>query len=209
MTTTAGAPPQQQPPPQPPSETAVIAALTVVALTTQPIVQATAQVWAILAPLGIGPDIAKLAAGLALTAPLELPQSIGPALAHTRRTGMPRRAAYLLAAARRLNQGGDVEAERRYLGQHLDAERSRVEASQRVDRASAEHGPVLGWKARMDDITTAACRAANGADFQADHPPRLPRTEDGHELVGFPGTLHGGSCRCIPGPPWGSGRMLV
>lgn len=124
----------------------------------------------------------------------------GPASAWVRRTTAPRRAAYALAAARRLaSREPDVDAERRYLAQHLAAERARDEAAAHADLLVVRYGPVLGWHARRDSITDATCAQLHGGNFRAARPP----------AAGLPGTLHGGACRCRAGPPFPGGRLLV
>jgi hypothetical protein len=58
--------------------------------------------------------------------------------------------------------------------------------------------PLLGWYAHPDDRVTPECKAADGANFRADVMP----------MIGWPGTLHGGTCRCKPGPPWPTDRTV-
>lgn len=89
--------------------------------------------------------------------------------------------------------------ERTYFGQHLNAERSRREAAARVDVTAKKLGvTTLGWRAVMDDRTTPECRQANGSNFEVARPP----------AIGYPGTLHGGTCRCRPTAPF-RGQPLV
>jgi uncharacterized protein with gpF-like domain len=89
--------------------------------------------------------------------------------------------------------------ERRYFAQHLNAERARMDSARRVDAMAARLGTTrLGWRAQMDARTTAACRLANGHNFDVAKPP----------LIGYPGTLHGGTCRCVPAPPF-AGEPLI
>lgn len=130
----------------------------------------------------------------------------GPAGAWVRRTSVPRRAAYLLAAARRLNEaeGRDVEAERRFLAQHLSAERGRTEAALAADRAVAEHGLVLGWYAKrpFDEATSPGCRSRHGSNFNVLRPPVV----EGRPAL--PGMVHP-ACRCSPGPPWPGASLLA
>lgn len=116
------------------------------------------------------------------------------------------RARYLLAAAERLTGSlvptGDgstafsrfadqLTAEKRYRQQHLDAQGRRLDAATAVDRATAEHGPVLGWHTVMDERTTPDCAALDGTNFRADSEP----------AGGWPGARHGGTCRCSAGEP--------
>lgn len=123
----------------------------------------------------------------------------GEAALHAlQRTEAARRARYILAAARRLQSGEPTAAERRLLNAHLRAERNRREAAKRVDAAAAEHGILLGWYSKKDDRTTPDCALAHGHNFLATVPP----------AIGWPGTLHGGNCRCVPGPPWSQATLL-
>jgi hypothetical protein len=89
--------------------------------------------------------------------------------------------------------------ERRYFAQHLNAERARMDSARRVDALAGRLGTTrLGWRAVMDERTTEACRAANGRNFDVAKPPP----------IGYPGTLHGGTCRCVPAPPF-PGQPLI
>jgi hypothetical protein len=132
--------------------------------------------------------------GLAVPAPPE-----GPGAVATIQRGMiARRAMYLLAGARRLASGGNIEAERVFHGAHLAAERRRLEAAEQIDATAAVHGPILGWWAHKDAKTTRACRAAHGTNFSALYPPAM----------GWPGVLHGGQCRCKAVAPWTQAQIL-
>jgi hypothetical protein len=90
------------------------------------------------------------------------------------------------AVRRLVRDPSSIAAERRYLAQHLNAERIRKEAAAQVDEARGKYGDILGWKAQMDERTTPECASANGTNFHALVPP----------AIGYPGTLHGGTCRC-------------
>lgn len=89
-----------------------------------------------------------------------------------------------------------VRRERAYWAAHERARRARMTAALAVADAANLYGPVLGWYTHQDDRTTPECRAADGSNFRAELPP----------VVGWPGTLHGGSCRCEAGPPHPGGR---
>lgn len=193
-----------QPPPEQLDAAAILAALTVLLLSDLPTDRIVEGAKALLAPLGLAVEAIEAAVLLAAGSALFIPSG-GPAVRHLARTASPRRAAYLVAAAKRLDAGRRdgtptvaLRAERRYLAQHLAAERTRAEAARRIDRAAAQWGPTLGWFAKGDSRTTLECARAHGADFSALRPP----------AIGWPGTLHGGACRCRPGPPWNSGRRL-
>lgn len=105
------------------------------------------------------------------------------------------RAHYIYTASQRMVQakrlGKEEQAfarEQTYFNQHLEAVTNRRNASKAVDRAAARYGPELGWYAKMDSITSAECREANGKNFS---PTRIP-------AIGFPGSVHP-NCRCRPG----------
>ena len=153
---------------------------------------ATATVLAI-----IGPAAVKFATGEDDLAP-DLEPDEGPAVATMRRNAVGRRARYILAAARRVSEGGSAKAERALFGAHLRAEEGRVEGARAIDRAAEKWGPVLGWFATRDTRTTPECFASHGGNFSALAPPS----------IGWPGTLHGGNCRCKPVAPWPEAAML-
>lgn len=104
------------------------------------------------------------------------------------------RAAYVLAASERIaGLSGDerraaLRRERTYFNQHLDAVKKRRSAASAVDKMRARYGDELGWYAKMDSLTSAECRAANGKNFSAS---RIP-------AIGYPGSVHP-HCRCKPG----------
>lgn len=137
----------------------------------------------------------------------------GPASEQTSRMNTARRAQFAIASTVRVmnamlvarahgenaTQAGEqqVERERRYYQQHLDAMRQRAIAAAEVDMAVLEYGPILGWKAVLDSHTSAECRAADRSNFYAARPP----------YIGYPGAVHP-SCRCKPVAPWPGGRLL-
>lgn len=178
---------------QQPDET-TLAALTLLLLAGQDEDTLRPRVIALLEPLGISAAAATAALSLLHphAPPVDLTQSPTTAQGHVARTEVPYSAAYLANAALRLSERLDVEAERRYLSQHLRAQSVRREAAQRVDAAARMFGPTLGWRSVLDSRTTPACKSAHGSNFNFARPPR----------IGYPGSLHGGGCRCLPGPPW-------
>jgi hypothetical protein len=119
------------------------------------------------------------------------------------------RAWYITNACRRLERTPDDPAamakESRYFRLHLNAMSNRLARADEMDRAAADvarpgsrtHRPLLGWRAVMDDRTTAECRAANGKNFYADREP----------LIGWPGTVHT-KCRCRPTAPHPGAAVL-
>lgn len=108
------------------------------------------------------------------------------------------RAAYLINAAQRIAASlGDgatprhaLQREKPYWRGHERARMARMKAAARIAQLAAMFGPLLGWYAHDDDRTTPECLAADGTNFSALTPP----------AVGWPGTLHGGTCRCWGGP---------
>lgn len=136
------------------------------------------------------------AGGVVFTA---IPEKVGPAESFIRRTTVTRRARYILAATKRLQAGGSPTAERALYRAHLAAEEKRAEAGRRVDEAAARFGPTLGWDSVRDSRTTRECAHAHGSNFSALVPP----------LIGWPGTLHGGNCRCRAVTPWPDGKTLA
>ena len=109
-----------------------------------------------------------------------------------------RRSMYLVTAGKRMAAGGSVEAERRLFDAHRVAEKRRMDAAEQVDQTAEKWGPLLGWWNPLDERTTPLCRAAHGRNFRVDTPPQ----------IGYPGTAHGGYCRCEARRPWPDGEML-
>lgn len=181
---------------QSPADEATLAALVVLLLSGIPEAELTPIAAGMLAPLGI--SAAAVGTVLELLAPnIEPDLSTQPASAAgwVARTAFPRHASYLVNAAKRLARDPtSITAERRYLEQHLGAERGRREAAVRVDEQAAKHGLILGWYSKRDDHTTAGCRAAHGSNFSVLAPPVI----EGRPA--FPGMVHP-FCRCLPGAP--------
>ena len=188
----------------------------------------------LLAPLGLSPAAITAALRLATTRP---PAGTGTAVqlrvavSNTRPGARPQavarqvqaepgmRARYLLASAERIDRTlkatpapivpapgqGPADlldralgAEQRYLQQHLDAQRRRLAAAGMVQQAQAQHGLILGWRTQRDSKVTPDCAALDGSNFRADTQP----------AAGWPGALHGGTCRCYPGPPHATDRRV-
>jgi len=135
----------------------------------------------------------------------------GPATAQTARLNLIRRAQFLVNSSRRFNEvlarvagGADpreildlMAAERRYYGQHMEANWNRMQAAARVDTSAMFHGLLLGWYAYRDKHTSPECLAAHRHNFRADQMP----------AIGFPGAVHL-HCRCWPGPPFPAAPMV-
>ncbi len=196
--------------PDEPTEEAALAALSVLALSELPLSEFTAMAQELLQPLGLGAQAVADAVALVFPALLlgaSLPafmeqattDEAGAAERLTLRGTPPRQSAYIVSAARRIERGGTAQDERRYLAQHLAAERTRRDAAKQIDQQAARHGPLLGWISVLDERTTDECRWANGQNFEFDRPPAVG---------GYPGTLHGGTCRCRAGAPFPNAPLL-
>lgn len=193
----AETPAEQQTEPQ--TETVLLIAIVILLLANLPRPQLGARLSALLAPVGLPPaSIVALLLLIGNEPHHTPPDSTTPALHAMQRTAATRRARYILAAARRLATGEPIAAERRLFNAHLAAERRRQDAARAVDAAAARYGPILGWNSEKDERTTPACREAHGQNFLAAKPP----------AIGWPGTLHGGNCRCIPVAPWSQALLL-
>lgn len=187
-------------PPPDAADQGVIAAITVLLLAGLPLPVLLQRLSGLLAPIGVPAlALAQLVAMVGIRSlRIDAPSATRPATRTIQRGVAARRAMYLLAAARRLARGGTLAAERRLFAAHRVAEDRRRAAAARIDRAAAAHGPLLGWKARLDERTTPLCRSAHGRNFSALRPP----------AIGWPGTLHAGNCRCLPRAPWRNARLL-
>lgn len=131
----------------------------------------------------------------------------GPAERTAHRQNQARRAAYTIKSAYRVRdrvrkQGMNEEqaqiAEKHLYEAHMKAMERRVEMAKKVDVMSDQHGNMLGWYATLDRRTDPECRAADGKNFLADRVP----------VIGYPGTVHP-NCRCVPGPPHNTRRMVL
>jgi hypothetical protein len=149
--------------------------------------------------LAVGFDTAIATAALKLIAsPPHEPAPEGRAGQQTAQSEVDYRAAYLLAAATRLNTAvaagstlvAAVAAERLFRAQHDTAVIHRHLAARAVDRAAAIYGDTLGWYLGARKTHTPVCLAAAGRTFSATRRP----------LPGWPGTAHA-TCGCHPGPP--------
>lgn len=181
---------------------AVLIALVLLLLAGAPFPILSGRIIRLLAGVGItaGATAAVLgligAGGLAFAASTS--GSAGPAESFMQGTAVTRRTRYILAASKRLQAGGSTTAERALYRAHLVAEKGRLEGAREIDRAAERWGPMLGWDSVRDGRTTRECRAAHGSNFSALRPPS----------IGWPGTLHGGNCRCRPVAPWPDADML-
>jgi hypothetical protein len=123
------------------------------------------------------------------------------------------RAAYLIEAAKRMQISlyadralppdeaarNAIRDEERYRQMHERARQNRMAAAVDVAKIASDIGSdLLGWMAHPDDKVTPECLAADGCNFSIDQRP----------LIGWPGQPHGGTCRCIPVPPY-AGRPTV
>lgn len=182
-------------------ENAILIALVLLLLSGLPFVAFARRLITLFATAGIGAGATTAVLGLVGAGGLIFGQpdaTAGPAVGHMQRTGVTRRARYLLAASRRISEGAPVDVERRLFAAHVAAENRRLKATHQVDRAAAKWGPILGWHAVRDGRTTRECFNSHGANFSALTPPSH----------GWPGTLHGGNCRCKAVAPWSGGTLL-
>jgi len=127
----------------------------------------------------------------------------GPAQAIERKNASAWLSLYTLAAVERLREAaekGDTffedakKLEARYFEMQIRAEERRMRAAAGQDMAAMlndDRKPegLLGWRAVLDDRTTAECRDAHGKNFRADKMP----------AIGWPGSVHV-HCRCSAGP---------
>lgn len=190
---------QTQQPTQTQPDAATLGALVVILMSGAPAAAMASLAVPLLAPLGIGAAEATEAIGLVwpllehdVATATSAPQS---ALSYTLRTQVAREAAYVVRAAQRLVATRDLAAERRYIGQHLAAERGRRDAARAVDSVAARHRGEVGWYSVRDDRTTDGCRGQHGQNFNAATPPFV----EGRPA--YPGAVHL-HCRCRPGPPF-------
>ncbi len=208
---TSPQPPHTEPAEPTPAERRAIVALAALLAAGFSAAALTPRVRTLLGPLGVSPAAAAAAVRLATQSPpARVARTLRLKVATTPRnadrqpiaqvlSGEPgMRARYLLAASRRLTAAANnpqslavaVEAERRHYDAHTAAQARRMRAGARVEVATRDHGRVLGWYARRDPRTTPDCAALDRTNFTADRPP----------AAGWPGTRHGGTCRCTPGP---------
>lgn len=168
--------------------------------------------------LGVKGPKAEEALKLALEQAERFPQlpmiGLGPAQKAMLETNAYRRAAYVIAAIKRITASlsdaastGESQAEAlaaarqretRYFNQHVQADAQRVLAGSKIDALASSHGELLGWYAKNDSRTTQECRDADGKNFYADTPPD----------IGYPGVVHL-HCRCEPGKPHRNAAVLA
>lgn len=213
---TAQAPPQTSQ-----ADRQVIAGIAAVLASSAAAGLMAATVARLLKPLQISPEAARGAFIVTMRVTRRQGRRVGGPAERVTATGQDAyRAAYILAAARRINErlsaaGSDsdarraaladaLKAEARYAAQQQQAQDNRLSAAQAVDQAAARVGKtapggakLLGWHAVMDARTSAECADANGRNFPADRPP----------LIGWPGAVHP-HCRCKPGKPFAGARLV-
>lgn len=162
------------------------------------------------AAIGITALALRLAAGVVLSWPQDVLEGTGPAQRFAVRQNLTRRAQFLVAAAKRVQQAitaarsagepptpaaeAAARAEGRNLALHVQASQNRMAAAARTDGAATMHGNLLGWNSVSDARTSPGCRKANGKNFYADRPPLIEGAPS------FPGSAHP-ACRCWPSAP--------
>jgi hypothetical protein len=187
-----------------PTEEAALAGLVVAILSGLTASQLASYAVSVLGPLGLAPEAIRRAVRLLFPHLEPVDVAAAGALGWVEQTTPARQAAYIRNAATRLSEStdfSDVTAERRYLHQHIDAERGRRDAARRVDLMAARHGPTLGWYSVRDEFTTHGCALAHGLNFRAERPPLV----EGRPSL--PGTVHV-HCRCRPGAPHAGAELL-
>lgn len=179
---------------QPDSQAATVIILTLLAagLVPPPLMLTGAAVLA-------GVPVAALTAAFALAAAVPSPtMPPGVAARGVMAGNAAYRAAFVVAASRRLATGGGLDAERQNLRAHLTACKARTGAAMQVDQAANVHGMVLGWRAVGDSRTDATCASLSGGNFVVGRPP----------LGLYPGQRDAGNCRCVAVAPFPGGRLL-
>jgi hypothetical protein len=132
------------------------------------------------------------------------------ALAAASRAEFSYRAAYALAAVRRLagavvsdaDFGAALKTEGAYFGAHREASRRRLASAKLQDAAVEVWGNVLSWRHGVNGTPSAPRPhhlAADGANYDVRNGPPA-------ETGGWPSALR--HCSCAPGPPVAGGRML-
>lgn len=158
---------------------------------------ANAAVVAELRSLGLDSGTARVIAARSAAVAPPGATPLTPAMRAAHGQAAASRAAYLVGAGRRLAGTSGLARldqqtkERRFLNQHVAAQNQREQGAMALDAASNAYGPLLGWKAVLDDRTTPECRAADGKNFRPARPP----------AIGLPGVTHT-NCRCRPTTPF-------
>lgn len=142
--------------------------------------------------------------GANITANGRRPRRMGPAVTGVIEQNKTYLAAFLVNATRRLAKAAQagqlregIRRERRFLNQHDQAQEKRLTAARAVDQTARKVGPLMGWYSVLDSRTTTECREAHGSNFYAERRP----------VIGWPGSVHA-RCRCRPGRPHDTGRMI-
>lgn len=209
-------PPGQQPPPQQQDDQHDAAAIAAIAAALAAGTALTGLL-ALLSGIGVSAIAARAVLAL-LKGRGDPPAGEGATSRIAERQAWIYRAAYLVAAARRVDEArrraassgqsqkaavrDALKRERRFAQQQRDVEQRRAKAARDVEtaarKASGQKAPpagtLVGWYAHRDDRTTPACAKAHGNNFPYDRPPR----------ISLPGTVHP-RCRCAAGPPWPNG----
>ena len=102
------------------------------------------------------------------------------------------------AYARRDALAEALRSEQPYWRAHVNAQQGRNKAARATDDAAAQYGPTLGWYTAGDNRVEARCKALAGRNFTVGRPPP----------EGYPGQVHGGTCRCHAGPPHSTDKTV-
>lgn len=206
-------PPQQQQQGQGANAYQVLIATALAISTAATVADAVIPLAVYFANMGIRVAALRGALTAAMSFPPEKLGAPGPATRTAIELNTMRRAQFVVAAARRIEQDCrlavshnenlagvislSIARERRYYGQHMMAVWNRADAAAKVDSAASLYGLLLGWNTVLDARTSRECRAADGKNFYAD---RMP-------AIGYPGSVHP-HCRCYPGRPHEGAKML-
>lgn len=138
-------------------------------------------------------------AGLARESPAETaPAGAGPAESAAGTHELLMRAAYVLAAAQRLDKADKagtpvrtaLSDESLLYQRHRSAQTGRMQAALKVDLAARDFGDTLGWYLNPLLNNEIECIKANGHNFKASE----------GTVIGWPGAVHP-HCGCTAGPP--------
>lgn len=183
-----------QPPPQNNHKVRDIAALLLVATSTAGLAAALSALFPRISSTNL-----LAVAGLARqSAPMPAAASAGPAEKAAQQTELMMRAAYVLAAAERLQKAEqEGKSTRTALSQestlyerHREAQRGRMQSALDIDKAVQSFGDVLGWYLNPLLNNEIECIKANGHNFRASQ----------GTVIGWPGAVHP-HCGCTAGPP--------
>lgn len=175
-------------------EGVAVASVAAVLMSGLPLATMIAMLGSTFGGIGVTPGVVTAATAMVLKAQFSPTLPPGPAAQAISIAQANFRAAYLIAAAVRMQNNVNagmqlrdaVAAEARFYQLHLAAQANRRRAADAVDKeAGGDPDRLLIWRAKMDSRTSPECRAANGLTFTAATVP----------MIGYPGSVHP-HCRC-------------